>query len=145
MNLCPYCTHQMNEAGLRSHFALNKCGLVPPDTCLPFPSPTLEDPYRKEVEAIAREMGLLVAHVQKSSPRSGKFITPTTAGFPDTWFVSEAGGVLVVEFKSSNPDAKLKPEQAKWLMALDRTLGVDARMARPEDWPTIQHFLTKLR
>lgn len=140
---CPYCSTSMNTPALRRHFALNTCGRVPAGTCLPFPEGVAEDLWRKEAEAIARELGWLVAHVERSQGRGGRWITNTTPGFPDTWFLWPAGSLLVVEFKSGN--GKPSPEQVAWILGLDRTEGVTARVLGPEQWSLLQQLLTAVK
>jgi hypothetical protein len=115
---------------------------APRGACLPFPPGIGEDAWRKEAENIGRELGWLVAHVERSRPRPGQWITNTVAGFPDSWFAWPAGGLLVVEFKSAR--GKATPEQVAWILALGRTEGVTARVLGPDDWPVLQDLLTSV-
>lgn len=139
---CAYCNTRGNETATRRHYALNICGSVPRHTFLPFSESISEDAWRKEAEAIAKELGWLVAHVERSQTR-GRWITNTTPGFPDTWFAHPAGHLVVIEFKSHI--GKPKPEQVAWILALDRTPGVTARVYGPSDWPSLQHLLTAVK
>ncbi len=141
---CPYCSSKrMTEPALRAHFALNACGLVPRGTVLPFDPEILEDPWRKETEDIARQMGLLVAHCERLQGRGGHWLTPMAPGWPDTTFVSKRGGALMVEYKAG--DGKPKPEQVEWINAWDRTCGVTARIFWPWHWPELYGLLCELR
>jgi hypothetical protein len=143
VKLCIYCTSKpMNDVGLRRHYALNACGLVPTGTVMPFDPDVGEDVWRKEAETIAREMGLLVAHCERLQGKGGRWLTSMPKGWPDTVFLSPRGGALVVEFKAH--DGKPDPEQATWVNAWDRTLGVTGRVFWPPDWPTLYGMLTAL-
>lgn len=140
METCPYCPSKaMKPAQLRAHFALDICGMVPPDTALAFPPGTLEDAYRKEVEAIASEIGWLVYHPERCRGKNNRWLTTGTPGFPDDIFVWPTGGVLVVEFKAD--DGAPTKEQVRWVLGFDRTEGVTARVFGPPDWPTLQRML----
>jgi len=133
----------MRDRDLRSHYALNKCGLVPSGAVLPFPDEVLEDSWRHEVEAIGVEMGLKVAHCERLQGKRGQWLTPMAVGWPDTIFLAERGGMLAVEFKAGRN--KATRQQVAWLLALDRTCGVTARCFWPADWPVLYHLLTTLR
>lgn len=134
----------MTEKALRAHWALNACGLVPPDTCLPFDPAISEDAWRIETQDIGREMGLIVAHATRAKgSKGGAWFSSMCKGWPDTVFLADRGEMLVVEYKDA--DGKATPEQVRIILALDRMCGCTARIFGPSDWPTLQSMLRRLR
>ena len=143
---CPYCPGRMGPASLRVHVALNSCGGCPAGACLAYDPDealaTSEDEYRKMAEQVARSSGWLVCHVERArAGADGRWHTPATPGFPDSWFVHpDRGRLLVVEFKSekgrTNP--KLRELQSAWLEAVAGVAGATAMRSRPSGWRLLQ-------
>ena len=96
------------------------------------------------LEEAATRAGWLWNHVRplKVPGRGGKFITPASTGFPDYVLVHERWPkLLVLEIKTEV--GKVSDKQKVWLNLLNRIDGVDAYMARPEDWPRILAYLNR--
>lgn len=145
---CPYCGRRMGRTALREHVPTT-CRHAPADACIAYTADearaSTEDDYRKLAERVGRATGWLVCHIERGQFKEGRWLTPATPGFPDSWFVhAEAGRLLVVEFKAEKgrTSPKLAAAQQQWLEAVSAVPGALAIRSIPSRWPMLQQALT---
>lgn len=100
-----------------------------------------EATFQAAVIGVANHLGWAVAHFRRVrvQRKNGEtyYETPVAAdgkGFPDLLMV-RAMRCLVAELKAGKN--KPTPEQAVWIERFRGTLGVEAYVWRPVDWPEI--------
>lgn len=91
-----------------------------------------EAQFQAQVVDLAEFCGWLVWHDLDSRRNA--------AGWPDLVLAKPGLPLLLWELKSAR--GKASDEQLAWLDCLSRTDGIDVRLLRPADWPTIQATLT---
>lgn len=91
-----------------------------------------EDDLLRTVLDMAHRFGHMTAHFRPAQSKTGRWLTAVQGdgkGYPDVTIVG-AGGVLFRELKAAK--GYLKPEQKKWLSALEEA-GADAGVWKPAD------------
>jgi hypothetical protein len=98
-----------------------------------------ERDFQAAVIEAARLFGWRVAHFRPARTAHG-WRTPVQAdgaGFPD---LSAVRGARLIAAELKSERGKLRPEQARWLEAL-QAAGAVARIWRPADWAAIEERL----
>lgn len=107
-------------------------------TARPLPAQR-EDEFQATVTQLAETCGFRVMHVRRARVRGDRWATATSiAGWPDLVILGH-GRALFVELKSER--GRVTDEQSALLAEL-RDAGLDARLWRPSDWPSIEATLT---
>jgi hypothetical protein len=101
-----------------------------------------EKQFQAAVLELAQQLGWRIAHFNDSRRqiRPGVFVGDSdAAGWPDL-VLCRPPRLLVVELKTDK--GRVSPAQVEWLQVLT-LCGVNARVWRPADWPTIEAALAR--
>jgi hypothetical protein len=100
-----------------------------------------EKEFQKQVIALAKLCGWMVAHFRASMNARGEYQTAVAAdgaGFPDLVLSKVGRPVLFVELKTDT--GKVSAAQQEWYNRLFLS-GADVRLWRPAIWPAIVRTL----
>jgi hypothetical protein len=97
-----------------------------------------EADFQTAVVQLATTCGFMVNHTRRARVRGGRVATPTSVdGWPDLEILGH-GRIIYVECKAER--GTLSAAQRHVLDELERA-GLDVRVWRPRDWPSIEATL----
>ena len=103
-----------------------------------------EEYFFDQVLELAHDCGYILAHFRPARTKYG-WVTAVAGdgrGFPDC-IITKLGRTIIAELKTNSRKSKLSIEQARWLLILRRTPGLEVFIWRPRQWDRIVSILQR--